>query len=462
MPDVAIIGGGISGLSAAYYLAQAGLPSTIFEPAPRLGGVIQTESVDGCLVEAGPDSFVAQKPWALQLIRELGLENEVIGSNDHLRKTYILRRGRLVPMPDGLYLMVPTALWPLATSRLLGFGAKCRMGLELLRRPRAAPAPDRSVAEFIRDHYGQETVDYLAEPLLAGIYGGDAASLSIHSVLPRFLEFEQRYGSLTRGVLANRQAGKTGSLFLSLQGGMQRLVEALEIAVAGSASVARGAVERLETSPNGYRLWSNGASVEAGQVVVATPAHVAGLLLQGLDASLADLLGDIRYHSSITVALGYDRSAFRRPLNGFGFLVPRVERRLVAACTWVGTKFPHRVAADRVLLRAFIAAGSDESLLARPDDDLLRSVSYELAHLMGVTEAPRFARVHRWRRAMAQYEVGHASRLEQIQERLARFRGLHLAGNGYFGIGVPDCVRSGQLAAQAIASQASDAAHHQR
>jgi oxygen-dependent protoporphyrinogen oxidase len=216
MRRVIVVGGGISGLSAAYYLSRRGIASTLIEKDARLGGVIRTEIVHGSVLEDGPDSFIAIKPWALELIRELGLSDEVIGSNDHLRVTYLLRHGRLVPLPDGLMLMVPTKLAPMIGTRLLGWPTKIRMGLEMLRRPPRQPLPDRSVADFIRDHYGQESVDYLAEPLLAGVYGGDPEALSVTSVLPRFVELEAKYGSLSRGVLAEmrRAHGKTGKATL--------------------------------------------------------------------------------------------------------------------------------------------------------------------------------------------------------------------------------------------------------
>jgi len=456
MNRVVIVGGGISGLATAYYLSRAGCACTLIDPAPRLGGVISTASVDGCLVEKGPDSFLAQKPWALQLIRELGLEQEVIGSQDHLRKTYIVRRGRLVPMPDGLYLMVPTAIRPMLTARLVGLATKCRMGLDLLRRP-GRLAPDRSAADLVRDHYGQEAVEYLAEPLLAGIYGGEASQLSANSVLPRLVEFERRYGSLTRGVLASRPPpgdGTPSPLFLTLKRGMQQLTDALAQAITGSADVIRAEAEQVLPAGGGYRVRCPGVTIEAEQVVVATSAGVAGALLRAVNEQISELLSQIRYHSSITVALGYDRSGFRHPLNGFGFLTPQPERGLMTACTWVGTKFPHRVREDRVLLRAFVSAGSDETLLARPDDSLVASLREELHRLMGVTEAPLFSLLHRWPRAMAQYTVGHERRLAEIQARLAGLPGLHLAGNAYLGIGIPDCIHSAQLAAARIAGTA--------
>src|SRR5258706_3031337 len=235
MASVAIIGGGISGLSAAYYLSKAGISSTLIEARPRLGGVIQTERIQDCVVEAGPDSFLSVKPWALDLLRELGLEGEVIGSNDHQRKTFIRRRGRMVELPDGVQMLVPTGSLPMSESSLLGWPAKFRMALEYFRRPRAVPDRDRSVAEFVEEHYGREAVDYLAEPLLAGIYGGDPGELSVASVLPRFVELERKYGSLTRGVLAERRAarGPRAPLFRTLRGGLGGMVEAVFRPTAG-------------------------------------------------------------------------------------------------------------------------------------------------------------------------------------------------------------------------------------
>ncbi len=482
MRHVCIIGGGISGLAAAYYLSREGCRCTLIEREARLGGVIYTENIEGCVVEAGPDSFLSQKPWALALIRELEIEQDVIGSNDHLRKTYILRRGRLIPMPEGLYLMIPTTIRPLLTTRLLGWRSKLRMAAEMARRPAAAGAgksgpeegagstgqmgsltADVSVASFLRAHYGDEAVDYLAEPLLAGIYGGDAAELSAQSVLPRLVEWEHRYGSLTRGVLESRaKAAGSGrepqAIFLSLRGGMQQIVDALARAIAGRVAVVRGEAERIEETGEGCRIFLDGQWIEASHAIVATPAYIAGRLLQGVEGRAAQLLSGVRYHSSLTVALGYNRTHFAHPLNGFGFLVPKTERRLLTACTWVGTKFPNRVSGQRVLLRGFIGAGEGD--LQRSDEELVEGVRDELARYMGVAAEPEFFKVYRWPRAMAQYNVGHERRIAEIQGRLAPFRWLHLAGNAYSGIGIPDCIRTAKSAADRIlAAPAGTLAH---
>ena len=453
MQRVFIAGGGISGLSTAYYLAKRGIASTLVEKQDRLGGVIQTETLDGCVVESGPDSFISIKPWALELIHELGLSGEVIGSNDHLRVTYLLRHGRLAPLPDGLMLMVPTKLWPMITTRLLGWPSKIRMGWEMLRRPPRTPQADRSVADFIRDHYGQEAVDYLAEPLLAGVYGGDPEALSVTSVLPRFVELEARYGSLSRGVLSEmrRAHGATGkaTLFRTLKRGLGSLVETAAAAAGPAMARVRGAVEAIERAGSGYRVRVNGEWMEAGHVVLAVPAYQAAEILEGLDAELARELAAIPYSSSTTVSLGYRREEFPHPLNGFGFLVPKRERGRMMACTWVGTKFSHRVPDHYVLLRCFLGG---EASVQDSDQVIVEAVRQELGGIMGVRAQPSFVRIARWPRSMAQYVVGHQRRLERIEQRLARLPGLHLAGNGYHGIGVPDCIRMGRDAAARIAA----------
>jgi oxygen-dependent protoporphyrinogen oxidase len=444
---VAIVGGGISGLSTAYYLAKAGISSTLIEARPRLGGVIRTEHVQGCVVEAGPDSFLSVKPAAMDLIRELGLAAEVIGSNDHLRKTYVWKRGRMVPLPDGLMMMIPTRILPMLASPLLSWPTKVRMGLELLRGPVSGTAEDRSVAEFVAAHYGDEAVDYLAEPLLSGIYGGNPDELSVRSVLPKFVELESKYGSLTRGVIAERRAATQPNhvpLFRTLKGGLGQLVDALAVAIRERVTVKHGEAEAVERNGEGFRIRMGGDWLDADRVVLACEAHRAAKLVP--DARIADLLETVRYGSSMTVAFGFAMRDFPRPLDGFGFLVPKRERRRLVACTWVGTKFAHRVPEGQVLLRCFLS-GTDES-----DDAVAAAVLDELHAMLGFTARPSFSRIFRWPRSMAQYPVGHQGRMAELSERLKPIPGLHLAGNAYEGIGIPDCIRMGKQAAQSISN----------
>ena len=450
---IVIIGGGISGLSTAYYLAKSGTPSTLIESRPRLGGVIQTECVEGCTLEAGPDSFLSAKPAALDLIRELGLASDVIGSNDHLRVTFVRKNGRLVPLPDGLMMMVPTRILPLVTTGLLSWSTKIRMGLELFRAPKPR-AEDESVAEFVEEHYGSEAVDYLAEPLLSGIYGGNPKELSVRSVLPRFVELANQYGSLTRGVLASRaktpKNPNPAPLFRTLKGGLGQLIDAVSAAIGGKVEVRQTRAHAVERTLSGFRVKLDGDWLDASRLVLACEAHSASTLLSGIDGRLSELLASVPYSSSMTVALGFDAADLRNPPAGFGFLVPKKERRRLVACTWVGTKFSHRVPNGQIVARCFLGGVDDAGILGESDDAILAAVSGELREIAGIQAKPKFSRISRWPRSMAQYPVGHAERIAELDARVGSIPGLHLAGNAYQGIGIPDCIRMGKSAAEKI------------
>ena len=405
---------------------------------------------DGCTLECGPDSFLSAKPAALALIKELGLEGDVIGSNDHQRTTYIWKRGALVALPEGVMMIVPSRVMPMVKSPLLSWGTKIRMGLEYFRKP--GESHDRSVAEFVTDHFGQETLDYLAEPLLSGVYGGDPAQLSVGSVLPRFLQMEAKYGSLVRGVLAGRsRGGPTLPLFRTLKGGLGTLVDAL----AARVNVCRADVETIERTDNGFRVRAGGNWIDTDQVIVACPAWSASRLVSGLDARLAELLGTIGYSSSLTLSLIYRTADFDGKRAGFGFLVPKKERQRLAACTFVGTKFSHRVPDDRIVLRCFFGGIGDAAVLDESDESLVAIAREELRRMLGLTAAPLSHVIARWPRSMAQYTLGHAQRVEEIRVRAAAIPGLHLAGNAYEGIGIPDCIHTGRAAAKAALTSAS-------
>jgi oxygen-dependent protoporphyrinogen oxidase len=460
MKRIAIIGGGISGLSAAFTLEKqrldgASLEYVLFESSPRFGGVLVSEQVDGCLIEAGPDSFLTEKPWASDLCREVGLGDQLIGSNDADRKTYILVKGKLVAIPDGLMFMVPTKITPTVLSPLFSASTKLRMAREWFHPPQKANA-DETVASFVERHYGTEMVDRLTDPLLSGIYGGEASQLSVRAVLPRFVEMEAAHGSLGRGMLAARTKLAHASkppvrpLFTSLKSGMQQLVDAILARLPASVFQPSTPVQQLQPQNGSWVVSAGYASDQFDAVIVATPTHAAAELLGMASTELASQLRGILYTSSVTVNLGYDRSVRASLPPGFGFLVPRSEGKRMLAATFVHSKFPHRAPEDRALLRCFIGGARDEEVLQTPDEEIVRMVREDLRQIIKLTADPLFTRVYRWKGAMAQYGVGHLERLQRIETMLQQLPGLALAGNGYRGIGVPDCVRSGNDAANGI------------
>ncbi|HUM05753.1 MAG TPA: protoporphyrinogen oxidase [Terriglobales bacterium] len=459
---IAIIGGGISGLSAAYTLEQkrrAGVDVeyVLYESAPRLGGVLVTDRVDGCLVEAGPDSFITEKPWAADLCREIGLGDQLIGSNDTQRKTYIVVKGRLVVMPDGLMFMVPTKILPTVFSPLFSLRTKIRMAMEWFHPPHRASA-DETVADLVQRHYGSDMVNLLADPLLSGVYGGEASQLSVRAVLPRFAEMEAKHGSLGRAMLAARKkvaAAKKGPappLFTSLKEGMQQMVDTLAVRIDPDAVRSSTAVQSVLFQDNGWTISAGYQSDHFDGLIIATPASAASALLQMADESLSRELGEIRYSSSVTVTLGYDELVRRSLPPGFGFLVPRSEGRRMLAATFVHNKFPHRAPENRAIVRCFLGGARDEEILQSGKDEIRRIVRDELRQIIKLSAEPLFVRVYKWQGAMAQYGVGHLERLQRIETVLQKLPGLGLAGNAFTGIGVPDCVRSGKQAALKVLS----------
>jgi oxygen-dependent protoporphyrinogen oxidase len=470
MTRIAIIGGGISGLAAAFELeelrrAGADIDYVLFEASARLGGVLRTENIDGCIVEAGPDSFITEKPWASDLCRELGLGDQLIGSNDADRKTYILTKGRLVEMPDGLMFMVPTKIVPTGLSPLFSWKTKLRMTQELFHPPRAVDH-DESVAAFVERHYGSEMVDRLADPLLSGIYGGEAASLSVRAVLPRFAEMERTHGSLGRAMMAARKNARKkvtavprkppAPLFSSLKEGMQHLTETVASRLTPASLLTNAPVQVIQREGESWVVSAGMKSDSFGAVILALPAPAAAQVLRMVSAELSAELAAIQYSSSITVALGYGRDVRQSLPPGFGFLVPRSEGKKLLAATFVHNKFPHRAPDDRALLRCFFAGRNAESVWTLGDEQIVGIVRNELQQILGpqisgLRADPLFARVYKWKSAMAQYGVGHLDRLERIERLRQQLPGLALAGNAYRGIGVPDCVRSGREAAKLLA-----------
>jgi oxygen-dependent protoporphyrinogen oxidase len=432
---VGVVGGGISGLACAYYLQRAGIEAVVFDSTP--GGLIGTTHVEGCILENGPESWLASKPWAEQLIDELGMADQITGSNDAQRKTYVLRDGRFVSLPKGLQLVVPTRILPVIGTELLGWGTKFRMATEVFHNPKVWP--DRSVSAFVADHFGQEAVDYLAEPLLAGVYGGSPDSLSAVSVLPKFVEHEQRFGSVVVGALREKrtpaQSGKAQSIFKTLRNGMGSMIDALR----EKTTVIPARVESIQPGGN-WAVFAAGEWREFDQVVLCCGANASAPLMAPLDPPTAELLAAIPYTGSAIWTFGYRRDDIPNPLDAFGFLIPKRERNTIMACTWVGTKWPGRVPEGMAVLRCFAT-----------DPNVTReAMQADLRRLMGITAQPLFALCNSWPDTMPQYTVGHSTRIAEIEARMTAILGLHLAGNAFHGIGIPDCVRSAKQAADRI------------
>ncbi|HSF07073.1 MAG TPA: protoporphyrinogen oxidase [Methylomirabilota bacterium] len=456
-----VIGGGIAGLAAAHRAVELArersipLDLTVLEARDRLGGTIETERAGGFLIEAGPDSFLSEKPWALALCRRLGLEPRLVGTDDRFRRTFVWFRGRLHPLPEGFQLLAPTRLRPFLASRLLSWPGKARMALDVIL-PRGAAGDDESLGAFVRRRLGREALERVAQPLVAGIYTADPEELSLRATMPRFLELERAQRSLIIGLwrasrggpAASGTSGARWSLFVTLSDGMGELVHALAARLPAGAVHLKRRVTGVVRRAAAWAVDGGGPTVEADRVIVAVEAHAASRLLRYVDPSLTTLLQVIPYASSATVSLGYQRAAIRHPLDGFGFVVPRVEGQALLACTFSSVKYPGRAPDGHVLLRCFLGGALNAGILERDDDELVRLAGQELAAALGLVGEPILIRVARHPAAMPQYVIGHLRTLEAIDQRLQAAPGLYLAGSAYRGIGIADCVRSGEAAAE--------------
>jgi protoporphyrinogen/coproporphyrinogen III oxidase len=489
-----IIGGGIAGLAAAHraveLTAQRGAPApvTVLEAASRAGGSVATERVDGFLVEAGADSFLTEKPWALDLCRRLGIEDRLVATRDAERRTFVVRDGRLYPLPEGFILLAPTRLWPLVRSPLFSLAGKLRMACDLVL-PRGGDRGDESLSAFVTRRLGREALERVAQPLMGGIYTGDPERLSVAATMPRLLDMERRDRSLilamrrqasVTAAVAKPTAGAAGgtsistpgtrgatsgarwSLFASFAEGMETFVTALtrRLPEGGLRLGARVvAIRPMATPPSGVstaatRRWevmlANGERLESDAVVIATPAFVTADLLRPLDASLAAELDAIAYASSATVTVAYARGDVPHALDGFGFVVPAVERRRLIACSFSSVKYPGRAPVGAALLRVFCGGALAAAMAELTDAELVDAARDELRALLGIRAEPRLVRVHRHARAMPQYHVGHLARVAAIDAAVARLPGLALAGNAYRGVGIPDCVHGGEAAIERV------------
>jgi oxygen-dependent protoporphyrinogen oxidase len=465
---ILIAGGGIAGLSAAYYsikkTQEQGLPVrvTLVEADARWGGKITTDRVDWgdgqFIVEGGPDTFLATKPWGVALCKELGLSERLHGTNPQKKNTYVLHRDNLKPLPDGLAMMIPTNIPAILRSQLVSWPGKVRMGLDFLL-PAAARNGDESLGTFVSRRLGREAYENLIEPLMSGIYAGDGDALSLASTFPYLRDLELKYGSLARGALLLRKqsAGKSvqgsRSAFLTPTTGLAEIVEALVAYLEANQTALRleSPVSQIRNSGLGYDVkLEQGEVLHADGLILATPAYVSGALLSELDPKLSELLRSIPYASTATISLAYRTDDLPRELDGYGYVIPRREGRRALACTWTSTKFPHRAPIGYALIRVFIGRAGQDGKMPRNSEALIALAQEELKLTLGIEAEPLVSRVFVWEKSMPQYNLGHPEKLAQISRLLEPHPGLALAGNGYRGIGIPDCIHSGELAIESL------------
>lgn len=466
---VAVVGGGIAGLASAYYLLKearaAGLPVDVLllEKENRVGGRIITEKVDGFTIEGGPDCFLRQKPWAAELVRELGLGEELMGTNDDRRKVFVLNKGKLTPLPDGVMLIVPTRIWPFVTSPLLSWPGKIRMGMDLII-PANKNGKDESIASFVRRRLGEEALQKIAEPLLSGIHVSDPEEQSLLATFPRFRNLEEKYGNLIFGMLEARKAARShaaassgpASIFITMKSGLYSFMDALyaEISALGGRVLTGWEAAKIEKNAAGFSIINErGEEIPADAVVLASPSNISAELVHAFAPGVSNRLNSIDYVSTATVSMAYREAEMGHALNGFGFVVPRGENRRISACTWTSTKFSNRVPAAQAMIRCFVGGPGKEEDVDLDDSSMLDLVKREVKELMGITAEPVLTRIYRWHKGNPQYKVGHLDRVQEIHKACDSMNGLFVTGSSYGGIGLPDCVRQGKETAQKVVKQ---------
>ena len=449
---VAIIGGGITGLAAAYELHRRGTPFVLFERANRLGGVIHTEFTEGFTIDGGPDSFLTQKPAAVELCSELGLQERLISTLPP-RTAYICRAGQLYPLPKQSVLGIPTRLKSFASMPILSASGKIRMAMDLIKTG-ASRHHDESVGSFFRRRFGQESVAYIAEPLLAGIHAGDVDRLSMRALFPTLVDAERSYGSVIKGLhfRQNSRPPSQGGLFRSLVGGIGELTSAIVDTLSTLTLRTNTEVTQI-TGGAPFRVHlASGETILANQVILTTPAYRTEQLISAIDPTLSNICGAIPYTSTATVVLSYPKTSVSHPLGGTGFVVPRVETGLsLMAASWISSKWPHRVPPGQILLRGFLGGPRQPDVLEQSDQELVSTVHRDLSRLLGISSKPVITSVFRWPRVNPQHEVGHLERISSIDDRLRDIPGLHIVGAGFRGVGIPDCVSHGRAAGSCAA-----------
>jgi protoporphyrinogen/coproporphyrinogen III oxidase len=448
-----IVGGGIAGLATAYELNRRAVPFLLLEGAPRAGGVILSEEVEGFTIDAGPDSLLVQKADGIKLCEELGLGSRLVPTKPP-RFAFVQRQGTLHPLPASSILGIPTRIGPFVATKLFSWPGKMRMGAEVFV-PARRDEEEESIGAFMTRRFGAEATTYLAEPLLAGIHAGDVNKLSVRALFPRFVEAERAHGSLLRAFRKQPRPTTAASdgAFRSLPGGLSELTRALVAALPAQSIRLRTSVERVRSTAGGFRVEiANGESLETQSVVLATPCYATAEITRNLNRELARLSSEVEYASTATIALAFSREQIAHPLNGSGFVVPAVEGVGILAASWLSSKWPHRAPEGRALLRTFAGGTRDPRATSLSDKELIDRSLKALAPLLGISGAPILTRVYRWERASAQHNVGHLARIAAIERLLRQHPGLFLTGSGLRGVGIPDCVSDGRATAAQVSS----------
>jgi oxygen-dependent protoporphyrinogen oxidase len=457
--DAVIVGGGIAGLAAAYELSRRNVSFLLLEERARAGGVILSEQIDGYTIDGGPDALIVQKREGVALCQELGLGDRLVPTIPP-RLAYIQRGGRLHALPAASVMGIPTKFGPFIRTKLFTWSGKIRMGAELFVPPKKDDA-DESIGSFIGRRFGREAVEFLAEPLLAGIHAGDVDRLSIRALFPRFVDAERKHGSLLRAFSRPNPESRIPNpdgVFRSLPGGLTELVDAIVKTLPRESIALGAAVERIERGGSDFcvhvanRPAGNVSNIiRARTLVVAAPAFAAAAMLRGVDSDLASACASVPYASAATVALAFDRRAVGHPLTGSGYVVPRAENPAILAASWLSSKWPNRAPQGKVLMRTFIGGARDPRALDQPDTELVKLSLDAVTPILGISAPPLFTRIYRWNRANAQHDVGHLSRMQSIDRALAKHPGLFVTGSGFRGVGIPDCIADGRATGKAVA-----------
>ncbi len=465
MRRVAIIGAGISGLTCALRLEELrkqngiDLEVSIYDSAPRAGGAIETEIRDGFILEKGPDSFISEKSWVLDLCKKLGIDSEILDTQNENRRVFVAKNGRLIALPEGFYLIAPTQMASFAAAPLFSTLGKIRMASEIFIPGRPTDT-DESIASFIRRRFGKEALERVGQPMIAGIYSGDPERLSLSATMPKFKELERQYGSVIRGLIKSAKerkipqtvSGPRYGFFLSFHKGMETLIRSITSVLPKETLHLNSRVKIEGRDPLGNWVLSDqdGRRQVFDAICLSISARQAAAFIRNTDPAFADKLEGLYFESVATLNLAYKKTQISHALNSFGFVVPAVEKKSLMACTFVSQKYRNRSPEDYALLRAFIGGAFGREFFEMSDKDLKKSVTHDLGKLLGIVGEPRFHTITRYSKTLPQYAVNHKQWVSQIEESAKTHPGLFLTGASYRGTGITNCVKDAELEADKI------------